>query len=206
MHASSFSGLVLAYIRITSTLTEQLLSLAREETKWIRHTEKDLIYRVFVCVYDLYLEPDLVTAASICSSSFQPSHTQMLSLCSLTIRSDTPRVSGHRLIIPLGLLTLFCCYIFTPCGHVCAVTPDLGQTMIPVPVSCWLSCAPPLLLSLFGPEGREPELAPRWAVSHFFFAVSPSFTHQPRWYSLGNAAMAVSHRAGLRNGKIVYSV
>lgn len=124
----------------------------------------------------------------------------------LTIRSDSPWVSGHRFIIPQCLLNLFCCYIFTPCGYVCAVSPDLGQTLIPVPVSCWLSCAPPLLLSLFGPEGREPELTPRWAVSHFFLAVSPSLTHQPRWYSLGNAAMAMSHRAGLSNGKIVYSV
>lgn len=137
--------------------------------------------------------------SSICSSSFQPSRTQMLSLCSLIIRCDTPRVSGRRLIILLGLLTLFCCYIFTLCGHVCAVTPDLGQTLIPVPVSCWLSCAPPLLLSLFRPEGREPELAPRWALYHFVFTLSPSFTHQPRWYSLGNAAVAMLHREEWKN-------
>lgn len=76
-------------------------------------------YLPCVCVCDLNLEPGLLTAASIRSSSCQPSHTQMLSLCSLTIRSHTPWVSGHHFIIPLCLLTLFCCYILTSCRLVC---------------------------------------------------------------------------------------
>lgn len=36
-----------------STLKEELLSLAREETKWTRQTEKD--YLSYACVSDLYL-------------------------------------------------------------------------------------------------------------------------------------------------------
>lgn len=114
---------------------------------------------VCVCVWPdtRWLPLPTVAATLINSLSFL---TRVVPLLSDHQISDTPWASGLHSIIPLCLLTLFCCYTLTPCDCVC-VSPDLDWALVPVPVSCWLSCAPPLLLSLVEPDGSEPELLPQ---------------------------------------------
>lgn len=58
---------------------------------------------------------------------------------------------------------------------------DLGQPLVPVPVSCWLSYTQPLLLSLTEPQGRGPDLIQCWSASRFS---QPRLAHLPRWFAL----------------------
>lgn len=53
-------------------------------------------------------------------------------------------------------------------GYCCAsLSPDLGQPIVPVLVSCWLSFTQPLLLFLAEPQGPGPDLIQCWAASRF---------------------------------------
>lgn len=137
-------------------------------------------------------------------------HTHVLSFCSMTLRCLTPIEYWVTTVsFPCDFWPYFSVYFLTLCGcewlHVCVCVcsdfTDLGQTLVPVPVSCWLSCVPPLLLSLAEPEGWEPDLVPCWASSHLSLTASPSLTYLPSWFRwLGNAEVATSWGTMLVSG------
>lgn len=68
-----------------------------------------------------------------------------------------------------------------------SVSSDLGETLVPVSVSCWLSCAPPLLFAHAEPEGREPALVTVWLLPiapYLFWLICPIV-----WPNLSRAGM-----------------
>lgn len=169
---------------ITGLHKTEHLGLAGEESEWTRLFRKALS-SVSVCLW--VWSPPGTRPGDGC----QPSHTQMSSLCSLIIRSDTPWVFFTTSSYPCVFWPCFArshgvrmcvCVCVWPWPNIdscsCQLLAQLRATFIALPL--WA-------------RGRRARPAPCWATSQFSLAASPYLTHLPRWQSRGNTVMAASH-------------
>lgn len=198
---------LLAHIRKGNTLNEQIWQRAN----W--HWGRPYQLCVFMCECDLYLIPGLVTPAN--NSSYTDYSLALLPALThnsththtsvVRLLSDSPWVLGRHTIIPLCLLTLFCCYILTPCGCmymwvcVCVLSwpwPNIGSC------SCQLLAQLRTTFIAF-PRGARGLRARSRSTSGRFLLRCLTFPHpsaQMVWADFGRHSHSyTSHRAGRRN-------